>query len=190
MSISHMRYIITLLIRLPYIWNFVKENFSCCHTVNLILPFSRLAADWNTFELSDWMLGVPFSCCLWGCTSGRWCFSGAIYFLPVSFNRYLFEDICLLLSNAQKPAYDFAGFQYTFAAKWKMSDGMMQGVEAQTLANVYLALENNLEIIPVSSRIQFPFSSAQTASNFEFYKCVSFIAKSLYIWFLPELLRC
>jgi translation elongation factor EF-4 len=62
-----------------------------------------------------------------------------------------------------------------------MSDGMMQGVEAQTLANVYLALENNLEIIPVSSRIQFPFSSAQTASNFEFYKCVSFIAKSLYI---------
>lgn len=27
---------------------------------------------------------------------------------------------------------------------------MFKGVEAQTLANVYLALENNLEIIPVS----------------------------------------
>ena len=27
---------------------------------------------------------------------------------------------------------------------------MLKGVEAQTLANVYLALENNLEIIPVT----------------------------------------
>ncbi len=32
-----------------------------------------------------------------------------------------------------------------------------QGVEAQTLANVYLALESNLEIIPVSSRFPVHF---------------------------------
>ena len=40
---------------------------------------------------------------------------------------------------------------------------VVQGVEAQTLANVYIALENDLEIIPVINKIDLP-GLAQTQS--------------------------
>lgn len=40
-----------------------------------------------------------------------------------------------------------------------------QGVEAQTLANVYLALENNLEIIPILNKIDLPGSEPERVSN-------------------------
>jgi GTP-binding protein LepA len=36
-----------------------------------------------------------------------------------------------------------------------------QGVEAQTLANVYLALENNLEVIPVLNKVDLPSSDVE-----------------------------
>jgi GTP-binding protein LepA len=40
-----------------------------------------------------------------------------------------------------------------------------QGVEAQTLANVYLALENNLEIRPVLNKIDLPHADVERVSS-------------------------
>ena len=53
-----------------------------------------------------------------------------------------------------------------------------QGIEAQTLANVYLALENNLEIIPVINKIELPSADIPKVEK-ELYDTFGFTSEEI-----------